>query len=159
MFRKDKTRFIIASIELVFDEKLSYKYLDHTADVIVHAEGKNLAEAFEQAALAFYDVITDIQKIEQKLVKKIAVQAEDIEALLFDWIDELIFLVDTELFIGSKINVIALEKNSEDSYSLIAEIHGEKFDITKHPQDTEVKAMTYSFMKTGENFVEFTLDL
>jgi len=36
---------------------VSYEYLEHTADTIVHAKGSDLKEAFEQAALGYYNVL------------------------------------------------------------------------------------------------------
>jgi SHS2 domain-containing protein len=137
---------------------LSYEFLDHTADTIIHAKGETLIIAFEQAALGFYDVITDISTIENKLTKEITVKSEDYESLLFDWIDQLIFFFDTELFISNHIKVKSI-KEIETELELTAELIGEAFEINKHPQENEVKAMTYSFMKIGKNCVEFTLDL
>ncbi|NHJ49188.1 MAG: archease [Asgard group archaeon] len=137
---------------------LTYEFLDHTADTIILAKGENLAEAFEQAALGFYDVITDPNTIEGKNTKEITIKSEDIEALLFDWIDQLIFYFDTENFISNNIQITSLAK-IDNSFILEATLVGEQFEINKHPQETEVKAMTYSFMKIGDDFVEFTLDL
>jgi len=137
---------------------LSYQFLEHTADTIVHAKGKNIIEAFEQAALGFYDVITDPNTIEAKINKTINIESEDYESLLFDWIDQLIFYFDTEHFLAKNIKISSLTKLNE-KFSLSATLIGEEFKLNKHPQESEVKAMTYSFMKIGENFVEFTLDL
>lgn len=137
---------------------MSYQFLDHTADTIIHAKGKDTVEAFEQAALGFYDVITDPDTIEAKITKTIIIESEDYESLLFDWIAQLIFYFDTELFIAKTIEITSIIKSGE-LYSLSATLVGEEFVINKHPQESEVKAMTYSFMKIGENFVEFTLDL
>jgi SHS2 domain-containing protein len=139
--------------------KLSFEFKDHTADIIIKASGENLEEAFEQAALGFYQVITDIDTIDYSLTKKIEVKSEDLKSLLFDWIDQLIFLFDTEFFVGNKVQIKEIQKRSENEFSLTAKIQGEEFKIGKHPQKTEVKAMTYSFMEIGENYVEFTLDL
>jgi len=137
---------------------LSFEYKDHTADTIVHAKGVDLKEAFEQAALGTYQVMTDISLIEHKITKEVIIQSEDEKSLLFDWIDQLIFLFDTEFFISNKISIQEFSKNN-DIYLLKATLEGEEFVISKHSQKSEVKAMTYSFMEVGENYVEFTLDL
>ncbi|MEA2069667.1 MAG: archease, partial [Asgard group archaeon] len=115
---------------------MSFEYLEHTADVTIKAEGSDLKEAFEQAALGFYGVLTDLDKISQKKKKELTVQAEDKESLLYDWIDELIFLFDTELFISNKITMTAFSLNSADTCKLEAELIGEKFNPTKHPRKT-----------------------
>ena len=138
---------------------VSYEYLDHTADTIVHAKGSDLKEIFEQAAFGYYNIITDTNTVEPKIKKELSFESEDYESLLFDWIDNLIYLFGTEFFIASKIQVTKIEKSESNKITLSAILHGEEFDINKHPQESEVKAMTYSFMKIGENYVEFTLDL
>ncbi|NHJ33153.1 MAG: archease [Asgard group archaeon] len=141
------------------DVAVSYEYLEHTADTIVHAKGSDLKEAFEQAALGYYNVLTDTKTIEPKIEKELIFESEDYESLLFDWIDNLIYLFGTELFIASKIQVTTLKKIEDNKFTLTAILHGDIFDLKKHPQESEVKAMTYSFMKIGEDYVEFTLDL
>ncbi|HUT81610.1 MAG TPA: archease [Candidatus Bathyarchaeia archaeon] len=138
---------------------MSYEFLDHTADIIVRAIGKDLKEAFAQGALGFYDVITNIETIEEKTTQKVNIESEDLESLLFDWIDQLIYLFDTELFVSNNIQILKLAKNDNDKFELDAELRGEEFDKTKHPPEGEVKAMTYSFMKISDCSVEFTLDL
>ena len=137
---------------------MSFEYKDHTADTIVHAKGADLKEAFEQAALGTYQVITDISLIEHKITKEVNIKSEDNKSLLFDWIDQLIFLFDTEFFVSNKVSIQELSK-SNDQFLLKATLEGEEFDISRHSQKSEVKAMTYSFMEVGENYVEFTLDL
>ena len=141
------------------DSNLSYEFLEHTADVIIHAKGKDLKEAFEQAALGFYDMITDLKAIESKKELEIEFISEDYESLLYDWIEWLIYHFDTKHFISNNIEVKTLKATNGDKLILKAILIGEEFDLKKHPQETEVKAMTYSFMKIGDNFVEFTLDL
>lgn len=138
---------------------MSYEFLEHTADIIIRATGKDIKEAFEQAALGTYQVITDISLINQEIEKEVTISSEDLESLLFDWIEQLIFLFDTELFISNKIAVNKIEKNEEGKFVLNANLLGEKFNTEKHTQKSEVKAMTYSFMKINDTTVEFTLDL
>lgn len=138
---------------------VSYEYLEHTADTIIHAKGSDLKEAFEQAALGYYNVLSDTATVESKITKEVTFESEDYKSLLFDWIDNLIYYFGTELFIASEIHITKMEKLESNMITLSAVLHGEVFDLKKHPQESEVKAMTYSFMKVGENYVEFTLDL
>ena len=138
---------------------MSFEYLEHTADIIIRAKGKDLKEAFEQAALGFYGVITNLEQITPTEEISFTIESEDIQSLLYDFIDQLIFLIDTKYFISNSIKVLKLELVNEGKYFLDVKLSVEEFQIGKHEQKTEVKAMTYSFMKTGEDFVEFTLDL
>jgi SHS2 domain-containing protein len=150
---------VVRVLPIYEDAAVSFEYLEHTADTIVHAKGSNLKEAFEQAALGYYNIFTDTNTVEQKIQKELTLESEDYESLLYDWIDNLIYLFGTEFFVASKIQVTEIKKIDAQKITLSAVLHGEEFTIGKHPQESEVKAMTYSFMKIGEDYVEFTLDL
>ncbi|GJQ84857.1 hypothetical protein Trydic_g478 [Trypoxylus dichotomus] len=50
-----------------------YEYLDHTADVQLHAWGQNLQEAFEQCGIAMFGYMTELDSVEIK-------QSAEIEA-------------------------------------------------------------------------------
>ncbi|MCK5183303.1 MAG: archease, partial [Candidatus Heimdallarchaeota archaeon] len=65
---------------------MSYEYLEHTADTIIHAKGSDLKEAFEQAALGYYNVLSDTATVESKITKEVTFESEDYKSLLFDWI-------------------------------------------------------------------------
>ena len=70
-------------------KKAGYKFLDHTADVSVESQGKNLEEAFEQAAYSLMETITPIfESIPIEIERVITIEAEDKEALLFDFLTE-----------------------------------------------------------------------
>ena len=43
-----------------------YNYFDVTADIGFHAYGKSLNEAYENAGLAMFNVITDISKVKKE---------------------------------------------------------------------------------------------
>lgn len=127
-----------------------YKYLDHTADVQVECWGRSLEEAFEQVALSLMETITpNLSKIESKTSRKIEIQAEDKEALLFDYLTEFLYLFDVEQLVFGEIKVSSITKKETD-YLLESEVKGEEFDRECHEIGTEVKAITYSFMRIEE---------
>ncbi|UCC19100.1 MAG: archease [Promethearchaeota archaeon] len=131
-------------------KKAGYKYLDHTADVSVEAHGNNLEEAFEQTAYSLMETITPSLKIiTPKIDRIIKIEAEDKEALLFDFLSEFLYLFDVEQLIFNSINIHPITKD-QGKYYLLAKASGEKFDIQKHEPGTEVKAITYSFMNIEE---------
>jgi SHS2 domain-containing protein len=55
------------------DRKKSYELLEHTADAYIAAYGKDLAEAFENAAVAMFDVMTDVEKVSPEVEDSIEV--------------------------------------------------------------------------------------
>ena len=116
-----------------------YKFFDHTADVLFEAYGKTLNELFENAALASQETQADLKGIKQKITKKINLKNESIEMLLFDFLQELIYLKDKDKLLFSKFKV-NIKKNKE--YTLIATAHGEELDMKKHELKVDVKAVT-----------------
>ena len=119
---------------------MSYKFFDHTADVLFEANGKSLGELFEAAGLATEETQADLKDIKQKIKKEINLEKDNIEMLLFDFLQELIFLKDAELLLFSNIKVSIKEKNK--TYKLKAALKGEKLDQKKHNLKVDVKAVT-----------------
>lgn len=125
-----------------------YEYLDHTADVQIHAWGDSLEEAFEQCATAMFGYMTEIDKVEITEIQEIEAQGEDMMSLLFHFLDEFLFLFSAEpFFIARKVKVISFDR---DNFHIRAIGYGETFNLDKHPQGTEVKAITYSNMQVHE---------
>ena len=114
-----------------------YERLEHTADALVRVHGKDLSERFANAAYALFDQITDVRKVKQKGEMKIVLEADSREQLLVDFLQELLFLNDTEDLVFSKFDV------STDGKKLDATVWGEKFDQTRHTKRSVVKGVTY----------------
>lgn len=121
----------------------TYELIDHTADVGVKACGDTLAEAFEEAAKAMFDIITDKSEIENVGQYTIELKADDLEQLLVDWLSELLFLNSANNLVFGFFKIDLDEKNN----SLSAKIFGEKYDISKHKVGTEIKAVTYHMLE------------
>ncbi len=117
-----------------------FEFFEHTADIKLRAYGKNLEEAFKNVALAMYQSMTDIDKISPKVKKKIEIKSHSEEALLYDFLDELIFITDTEDFLLHDIEKINI-KNLELTATLIGDVEIKKYDVHTH-----IKAATYSEM-------------
>jgi SHS2 domain-containing protein len=126
-----------------------FEFFEVTADVGFYAYGKTLEEAFENAALAMFEVMTDTSKIEPSNIKEIVIESEDPLALLYDWLDELIFLHDSEYLIFNTFNV-EIQKINENSYKLTGTARGEAFNPEKHEIREDVKAVTYHLMDIKE---------
>lgn len=125
---------------------VDYRYGEHTADVLIQAYGCTLEEAFKNAAIALAELIYHTEKVEPRYAKEITIDYNDLEGLLFRWIDELLFLFDTEKFAISRKIVLNLGKN--DVYYIKAVLYGEPYDIEKHGfTGLIVKAMTFHMME------------
>jgi SHS2 domain-containing protein len=140
-------------------KKAGYEFREHTADVQVRSWGSSLEEAFSQTAYSLIATITpDLKKITPKIKKTITVEAEDKEALLFDFLSEFLYIFDVNELVFSQIHVSKIEK-FKDKYKLQATLKGEKFDLDKHEIGIEVKAITYSFLNIEETHESTIIDI
>lgn len=139
-----------------------YRFLEHTADVKVEAYGRTINEAFQEAARALSEIMTDTSKIRPTIRKKIEVEAEDLQALLYEWLEKFIYLFDAEGLIFSEFTVESI-KRVEGKFKLKGEAAGEEFDEKKHLQRTAIKAATYHEMKINQSpkktVLEFVVDI
>ena len=121
---------------------MTHKFLEHTADVKIHSEGSTLKSAFASSAIALRQIILDFEKIKinSAIKKNISVSGKDESSLLYNFLEEFLYLLDAEDFILSKIEKIEI-KNGK----LNAEIIGDKF--SKYKINNKVKAITYNEMR------------
>ncbi|MBS7658256.1 MAG: archease [Candidatus Bathyarchaeia archaeon] len=143
------------------DEK-KFEFLEHMGDAYIAAYGETLEEAFSNAGLAMFEVMTDTKLIEPKLKDEIKVEGEDEIILLHNWLEALLLKFEIELKLYSRFNVKKIERKN-GNFLLEAEVFGEIFNRNKHLSKTEVKAVTYHQMsisqEAGKFTVKFILDL
>jgi len=137
-------------------QEKKFEFLEHTADVYVAAYGKDLAEAFENAALAMFEVMTDVDKVKAKVEDYAEIEAEDEYALLYTWLEDLLIKFEIKEMLYSKFNVLNIEKTA-NGFRLKAKIFGEKFNPNKHVQKVVVKAVTYHRMEIIKEREKVTL--
>ncbi len=115
-----------------------FKFLEHTADIKFQAFGKTLEVAFKNSALALSKSIYG-EKIKGNIKKKIKAKGKDNERLLYDFLEELLILFDSENFLITDIKKIKIKDGKLD-----AEIIGassENLEIDNH-----IKSVTYNEM-------------
>lgn len=128
------------------------KFFSHTADVEFESYGTTLEKAFENAALALFGILTDIKKVKPVIRKNIKIESEDLESLLYDFLEKFLIMLDAENIVFSKVIVKKITANAK--CTLEAEAYGEKFDEKRHQSRTLVKAITYHGMKIGKKKVD-----
>ena len=136
----------------------TYELIDHTADVGVKAYGKNLSEAFENAAKAMFDIITDKSEIESVGEYDIKLEAPDLEQLLVDFLSKLLYLNSAQNLVFGFFKVDLDEKK----ITLFAHVFGEKYNISKHKIGSEIKAVTYHMLEVNKKkpyFVQVIFDI
>ncbi|XP_058299264.1 protein archease isoform X3 [Hylobates moloch] len=87
-----------------------YEYLDHTADVQLHAWGDTLEEAFEQCAMAMFGYMTDTGTVEPLQTVEVETQGDDLQSLLFHFLDEWLYKFSADEFfiprVGRRIFIV-----------------------------------------------------
>ncbi|WP_456419949.1 archease [Methanocaldococcus infernus] len=121
-----------------------FKYFETTADLGVEALGESLEEAFKEAAKALYNIMVDIDKVEKKEVVEFEVEGEDLEELLYNFLNELLYYTDVYGLVFSDFEIEI--KNNR----LKCKAYGEKIR-KEHNIKEEVKAATYHKMKVKED--------
>jgi len=134
------------TVELHKGER-GFEYLDHTADIQIHTWGPDVKTAFEEAALGMFGYMTDIESVQIDPKKEphcASVKGEDIYSLLYQFLEELLFIFSTEFYIFRKVTITDF---NEKDFSISFKAEGETWDLSKHSQGQEIKAITYSAMK------------
>lgn len=114
-----------------------WEHFHHQADIGIRGIGKTVAEAFAQAALALTAVITDPSSITPNTDVSFTIVADDLDTLLFDFLNRLIYEMDTRHLLFSKADVLI------EGSTLTATLSGEPAVRDKHHPAVEVKAATY----------------
>jgi len=123
-----------------------FEILNHTADVGIIAYGGDMKEAFANAARGLFSLITELDDIEEVVHRDIELTAPDQESLLVKWLNELIYLFDTENIIFKRFDITQLSQTR-----LKARSYGHEVDNSKHTLKTGVKAATYHMLKIEKN--------
>ncbi|MDD4876487.1 MAG: archease [Dehalococcoidales bacterium] len=120
-----------------------FEIFNHTADTGIIAYGDSINKAFANAAKALFSLIGEFGNDTEKILHRdIVLTAPDQESLLVKWLNELIYIFDTENIIFTKFNITKLSKTY-----LIARSYGEKIDSSRHQLKNGVKAATYHMLK------------
>ncbi|MFC2071695.1 archease [Chloroflexota bacterium] len=122
-----------------------FEIVNHTADVGIIAYGADMNGAFANAAKALFSLITELDDVEEVMHRDIELTAPDQESLLVEWLNELIYLFDTENIIFKRFDVTRLSQTQ-----LKARSYGHKVDSSKHKLKMGVKAATYHMLKVDK---------
>jgi len=134
------------------EEEIRYRYIEHPSDVGFEAYGATLEELFANAAFAMYSFMTDVDAIEPAETRAVTVQAEDLYSLMFDWLDEMLFLFESESLVIKEFDITV----DKSQFSISGKCRGGRFDPAKHESGIIIKAVTYNMMEVKKNEVWHT---
>lgn len=111
-----------------------YRFVEHTADIAFEVEAESVEELFVDAANAFYEAFCSRDLVKEEEEKSLELEEDDIEHLLYSWLNEILFLFDAEHFAAKEIDV------SVRNNTVKAKLIGGK--ITPEAVKLEPKAIT-----------------
>ena len=119
------------------------------ADVAFEASGKTIEEMFESAALATtHTMVKDLATVKPQKTKKIKIENAQLDRLLHDFLQELIFEKDAHLLLFSSYQIMIEQK--APGYQLQAICKGEPLDMKKHELLVDVKAVSWHLFKVAQ---------
>jgi SHS2 domain-containing protein len=123
-----------------------YELIEHTADIGINAFGKDLPEAFASAAYGMFSIIAEVDSVREVETRHVEVSADDVEGLLFEWLNGLLYYFDVEMLLFKRFDIIKFGDNR-----LAADCHGEKYDPSRHHLKTGVKSATYHMLEVDRS--------
>ncbi|HEU4798307.1 MAG TPA: archease [bacterium] len=127
-------------------EHLPFEVIEHTADVGIIARGATLPEVFANAAAGMMSFIIQPALVRPRETRRAVVEAEDRDALLVAWLNELLVLLNGDGFIPRKFRIVELSDTR-----LEADVLGEPVDPQRHKFRLDVKAATYHQLEISRN--------
>ena len=124
---------------------IRWEHFPHGADIGIRGVGESPREAFENAALALTAVITDPGQVDAQTGISIECHAPDLELLLVDWLNALIYEMATRHMLFCQFSVML-----RGTQELSAKAMGEVIDIERHQPAVEIKGATYTGLHVGE---------
>ena len=122
-----------------------FEIIDHTADVAIAAYGADLKKAFANAALGMFSIITDLDIVNEKVIRDVEVTSEDMKDLLVSWLNELLFVCEVDKILFKRFDISELSDTR-----MLAKCYGEKINLKRHKIKAEIKAATYHMLKIEE---------
>jgi len=129
---------------------MKYIFLPHTADVKFQAFGNNLEEVFENSGYALINIICK-EKVKGKIKKTIKVSGKDRERLLYNFLEELLYILDVGDFLTGEIKELKIigipQKKGDKTYynfHLTCIVYGD--NVKNYETEGDVKAVTYNDM-------------
>ena len=124
---------------------MRYEFLDHTGDLGIRVWADDVKGLFREAALALFDIITDIERVEVQLERKTDVAGTGREELMVAWLNGLLYLHEVERLLFCDFVVTEVDEGR-----LKGVARGEKFREGSHVIKTSIKAVTYHQLEIQE---------
>lgn len=117
---------------------LTYRIIDHTADLGIIVKGDDEKNLFIRAAQAMTDLMVKGDITKETVTKDISLKGEDFPDLMVKWLGEILYL-----FNGEKLLVQSINIKSISPIALKSTLTLSSFEPEHHQVKREIKAVTY----------------
>lgn len=130
-----------------------WEVLEHTADVGLRVEADSLEEAFADVIEGFGALVCPEGEVEPSEPWELQVEADDLDDLIVDALDEINYLHQTQRYIPATCEVILdqLDRGETNPTRATIRMRGEMYDEDKHGHLMEIKATTYHGLEIHED--------
>jgi SHS2 domain-containing protein len=120
------------------DTEPQFELVEHTADIGFRAYGSSREELFANCARALISIMFDVTDVNEKRSWHLSAEGEDQESLLVNWLNEVLFFLDTRRLVFGRLQVAF-----PATFRIECTAWGEERDPQRHPGRLQVKAATY----------------
>ena len=120
---------------------MPYKFIEGLtrADVAFEVKGRNINKFFEDSAMALFDIMANPKKVDKKIKKTFNIAKENLEDLMYAFLDEIIYLKDKDALV---FNSCKISINEAKKLKLKATLFGDRIDHEKQELRVDPKAVT-----------------
>jgi SHS2 domain-containing protein len=119
----------------------TFEIIDHTADIGIVSYGTDIKQVFSNTAFGLFSLITELDNIQENLQRDIEISSQDIESLLVEWLNELLYIFDVDHIVFKRFEFAELNKRA-----LKVRCFGDKINPEQQEIKREVKAATYHML-------------
>ncbi len=120
---------------------MTYRFVEHTADVGVELEASSYEGLLSEGLLALTDTLTEVERVSLEIELSVDLSAPSREDLLVGWLNELVYLFDSKSVLLRQSDIGVGKEGGE--WRLRATVGGERYDPGRHRIKTLIKAVTY----------------
>ena len=122
----------------------NWELFPHRADMGVRGFGPTKERAFEEAATALTAIVTDPRSVVARVAVAVDCAAPDIELLLVDWLNALVYEMATRRMLFSRF-VVRIENGRLHGLAW-----GEAVDVVRHEPAAEAKGATLTALEVTQ---------
>ena len=128
---------------------MAYRFIEHTADMGVEIEATSFESLLSEGLLALTDTLTEVGEVRAEVERQVELMAPSREDLLVDWLNELVYLFETESVLF-RFGELGVEEES-GGWRLRGTLRGERYDPDRHRIKRLIKAVTYHQLRVSSS--------